>query len=212
MITCSHRIFSPAANISTQTHRPLRSAGHGVHFVSKRCSRPGSSLTSCQQSHSLSFMALGSSAVDVMQAGEFRGANITMTGRQLQALKCNCCNSLSASYTNHRTQTNLCLHLQNQVEAPELHLQHAQDALRKQQQQDGAPLPLPLAKVCVCVCVCILHTVVHCWPLCSHTRRAEVSPEAVRNIADHLCACCSHWLRQRCWQLYRVWPSPWLPC
>ncbi len=89
-----------------------------------------------------------------MQAGEISASNMTMTGRQLQAPRCNCCNSLPRC-TLSTTQTNLCLHLQNQIEAPELHLQHAQDALRKQQQQDGAPVPLPLAKVNVCVCVCV---------------------------------------------------------
>ncbi len=103
MITCSHRIFSPAANISSQTHRPLSFAGHGVHFASKRCNWPGSSLNSCQQSYSLTFTALGSSAFDVMQAGEFRGVNITMTGRQLRALRCNCCNSLPALYAVYHT-------------------------------------------------------------------------------------------------------------
>ncbi|KAL0045230.1 hypothetical protein WJX82_001245 [Trebouxia sp. C0006] len=94
MIICSHRIFSPAANISTQTHRPLRFAGHGVHFVSKRCSRPGRGVQGSKHHHDRALIASS----------------------------------------------------KNQVEAPELHLQHAQDALRKQQQQDGAPVPLPLAK------------------------------------------------------------------
>lgn len=93
-----------------------------------------------------------------MQAGEFRGAHMTMTGPQFQAPRCDCCNSLPAC-TPSSTQTDLCLHLQNQIEAQgvasptvsELHLQHAQKALRKQQQQDGAPVPLPLAKVNMCV-------------------------------------------------------------
>ncbi|DBA74970.1 TPA: hypothetical protein ACH3X1_010313 [Trebouxia sp. C0004] len=97
MITC-HRFFSPAANISSQTYRPLNFAGRRVGSASKRCNRPGRGVQGCKYDHD---------------------------------------------------QTSI-----NQIEAPgvasptasELHLQHAQDVLRKQQQQDSAPVPLPLAK------------------------------------------------------------------
>ncbi|KAL0039685.1 hypothetical protein WJX77_005104 [Trebouxia sp. C0004] len=101
MITC-HRFFSPAANISSQTYRPLNFAGRRVGSASKRCNRPGRGVQGCKYDHD---------------------------------------------------QTSI-VSSQNQIEAPgvasptasELHLQHAQDVLRKQQQQDSAPVPLPLAK------------------------------------------------------------------
>ncbi|KAL0033970.1 hypothetical protein WJX79_000296 [Trebouxia sp. C0005] len=107
MITCNLRNFSPAANISSQTHRPLNFAGHdlaahGVTFASKRCHRPGRGVQGCKHDRDRSSIASSKNQIEAQGVASPTGS--------------------------------------------ELHLQHAQDALRKQQQQNRVPVPLPLAK------------------------------------------------------------------